>query len=179
MRIVLTGGPMAGKSAVLKELSRRGFAILVETAANILARRHAGAVVASAVRSIAFNDLVLQEQLAAERALPSDRITIMDRSVLDNMAYRRLFGLERPETRPPHDYAAVFLLDILPTHVWPREVQPTADARLRQAREIEALLIDEYRAAGYAPERIAFTSVAERATWIAGAISRMKRSGTE
>ena len=40
-RYILTGAPGAGKTAIIRELARRGYAVVDEAATDVIAREHA------------------------------------------------------------------------------------------------------------------------------------------
>lgn len=93
--MVLTGGPGAGKTTVLKELQRRGYAVAPEVAREIIQREMArgGDALPWADRS-RYTELMLQGSIGAFRAhTPSERPVLMDRGIPDVLAYARLAGL--------------------------------------------------------------------------------------
>lgn len=105
--IVLTGPPCSGKTTVMHELSALGYTVVPETARmEIIARkvRHDQdtAVVDTdeIVSAPDFQTEVIQRRLAAEarNGIDTGEIVICDRSLLDNIAYKRYFG----ERVPPY-----------------------------------------------------------------------------
>lgn len=81
MRVVLTGGPGAGKTSVLDELARRGFAVLPDSARAVIAERQQAGL-APRPAPIEFARAVLARDLAQAEASGAGW-TFFDRCALE------------------------------------------------------------------------------------------------
>jgi predicted ATPase len=168
--VVITGAPCAGKTAVIRELARRGYPTVPEIAREIIDAQLRAGVPPEAVRADAhgFENRVFEAKLAAEAELPADRLAFLDRALPDSIAY---FILEGLDPRRPREmsrrvrYRRVFLFDRLAVE---RDGVRIEDDRTAAA--IEALILAAYRELGYDPERVPVLPVAERADRILAAI---------
>ncbi|WP_081452561.1 AAA family ATPase [Verrucomicrobium spinosum] len=134
--IVITGAPSSGKTTLLRELKRRGYAVVSESAREVL---ESGELDES--RSDV-QTLIEERQQAKEQQIPPGQVIVLDRALPDSLAYRRLGGLDASDLRAlirPERYAAVFMCGF---------GQHIADGLrkddVERAREIERLLREVY-----------------------------------
>jgi predicted ATPase len=102
-KVVLTGGPHAGKTTLLRELGARGHRIVPEAAIEVigeLVREHGDAEARRwrLEHAEEFQARIAERQLALERehAPEPGEICFYDRGVLDGLAYCRLHRREPP-----------------------------------------------------------------------------------
>ena len=168
-RIVLTGGPGAGKTTVLEALAAQGMAT----------RREAGRAVIRAQSAAGGDALPWGNRLAFARAMAEiDRSawgdaapgrTVYDRGLIDVIGYLRLEALTVPDDlatmAAAHRYDSVLILP-----PWPAIY--ATDAERRQTPEIAertcAVMDRTYRDFGYAPIEVPRGPVAARAAFILG-----------
>ncbi len=81
MRVVLTGGPGAGKTSVLDELARRGYAVMPDSARAVIAERQQAGL-APRPAPVDFARTVLARDLAQTEASGA-RLTFFDRCALE------------------------------------------------------------------------------------------------
>ena len=116
MKFVITGGPGAGKSTVIKLLSDKGYKTVSEIARKVIKSNLKKKNNALPWKDwLGFQREVCDKQLRIEEKLPKNKIVFLDRGYLDGLAYLKLHG-EKPfdkllSIRP--DYAKVFLLEPL------------------------------------------------------------------
>jgi predicted ATPase len=172
---VLTSAPGVGKTVLLNELSRRGFAVVPEAATDVIERlRRAG--VAEPRTLVDFVDQVLAEQLVrarrADRFGPS-RPVIFDRSPVCTLALARWSGqapspaLVRAAASARDDYAgAAFLVADLGF------VERTAARRISYsaARAFGQLHVEAYRECGFALTHVPANPVPMRADLVESTI---------
>lgn len=117
-KYVLTAGPCAGKSSTLRELSARGYTVMPEAARIVTDQAISeGKDVAEMKQDPSFHAMVEEEDERILNNVPEDEdLVFMDRSIADNVAYRR--ANDRPV--PDHvidlatdEFAAVFFLERL------------------------------------------------------------------
>jgi predicted ATPase len=158
MKVVLTGGPHAGKTTLLRELAARGQRVVPEAAIEVIAElvRTLGSDAARAWRSEhsdEFQARIAERQVAIEREFEprNGELCFFDRGVLDGLAYCRLHGRQPPPTLEAAVRGARYDLAVLCELVLPftsrTETGRTSDER--RAREIELLVRDVYREHGF------------------------------
>jgi predicted ATPase len=107
---------------------------------------------------------IIQTGLALHAAIPTDRLTFMDRGIPDSISYLRLAGINTAEAHKSamiYHYRAVFIFDRLP--IVQDEVRNESD---EVAANLDALLEQDYRALGYSPIRVPVMPVAKRADFM-------------
>lgn len=158
MRIVLTGGPHAGKTTLIAELARRGERVVPEAAIDVIAdlRRELGSEAAGAWRRAHPGELqerIAARQLELERALalaPGERV-FFDRGLFDGLAYCRLLGVAAPPSLAAELARRRYDLVVLCELVLPF-TQRAASGRtsdLARARAIERELAAAWTELGY------------------------------
>lgn len=168
--IIVTGGPGAGKSTLIAELARRGYATSGESGRAILQLQQMIDGPAQHHRDAAlYAELMLSWDMRAYeamRATPS--FVFFDRGIPDLLGYHAMMGLPQP----PHFRAAGARFRYNPTAFiappWP-EIY-TTDAERKQdmaeaVRSCEALRAC-YAANGYRLIELPRTSVAARADFL-------------
>jgi phosphotransferase system enzyme I (PtsP) len=143
---VLTGGPHAGKTALLAALAQRGHAVVEEAALTII---HGDSSRQLRSDPLEFQKRILRLQLAREKGIaPSTSgLVFVDRGVGDHFAYLRLRGLSPfPELEEAWElarrrYETVFLLEQGPDY------SPSSDRTEtpEEARAVHLALAQEYR----------------------------------
>jgi len=97
--IVITGPPSSGKSTIIKELSVHGYNTVPETAAlnidRVEIKLNEDESIEDVVDTLNFQKSVTNKRLIAEslNGVHTNSTTILDRSLIDNIAYRRYFGV--------------------------------------------------------------------------------------
>lgn len=169
---VITGAPCSGKTTTVNELQQHhGFLMNPEAS-----RRHFSAQMALG-RTVAeitsnwtiFLNQVFGIQSVAENELDPERMIVLDRSIVDSLAYRRFRGVTTemfPAVAQVRRYKHVFVLERLTF---------TADGvRVENdelATRIQAGLIQAYTDVGYQPVIVPVMPLEDRVTWI---LERMK-----
>lgn len=111
--IVITGGPSVGKSTLLNELRKSGFAVVPEQATEVIKE---GKILPWENRDL-FQREVLRRQLEAEAPFHDSKDTVfVDRGVFDGEAYYQCDGIEPPSVfkeLSAMQYSKVLLLEPL------------------------------------------------------------------
>lgn len=99
-KYIITGGPHSGKTKVLKLLEKQGIPVLHETARLLILEDQKKKATDPSFKIIyPWEDQTIfcgrchTKQLEREKALTGD-LVIMDRSIIDNLAYARVEGIE-------------------------------------------------------------------------------------
>lgn len=164
---VITGGPCAGKTTLIEELSRRGYRTVPEAARLHIETELAKGRTLADIRKdeVAFQETLIDMKVDAEKQLPSGEVIFFDRGIHDSEAYLRICGVEHDpvlETAMQGTaYRKAFLLDLvsyMPDHV--RVEDPVL------AKRIHELLYESYAAHGVPVVRVPVLPVAERADFV-------------
>lgn len=156
--IVITGGPSVGKSTLINELRKTGFAIVPEQATEIIKE---GKILPWENRDL-FQREVLKRQIEAETPYRNSKDTVfVDRGIFDGEAYYRCDGMEPPSTfRELNDmhYSKVLLLEPLGVFVQDGIRFENLEFTLR----ITEVLHEVYSKRGFEVMRIPAATVARR-----------------
>lgn len=162
---VLTGGPCAGKTTTLDEISKRGYPILAEGARLEIEEGLARGETLEQIRSGDWLQRVVKRQFSIEQAVPRDKPFFFDRAVPDSVAYYKFLGAEEDtvlrNALKDAAYRKVFLLDLL---AFQRD--GARNESPEEAKKIENLLFDAYRGLGYEVIRVPVMSVEKRVDFI-------------
>jgi len=163
---VITGAPSSGKTSVIRELQRRGYAVQEEVARELIELGLSQGQMLDDIRRDA-RDLqkeILEVTVAREMALDVHTTVFLDRGLPDSITYFKLAGLDGMEgvvMSALFQYRAVFLFDRLP--VVKDDVRTEDDAL---ADKIDRMLEADYRSVGYVPLRVSVMSIEQRADFI-------------
>lgn len=162
MFIVLTGGPSAGKSTLLKMIADLGYPVIEEQATVVIKE---GKIRPKEDKDI-FQKEVFRRQLAAEeRWLSEPGLVFLDRGAYDGEAYYREAELTAPAMFSELDasrYAMCFVVDALP--VFEENGIRFEDADF--SKRITPMLEWTYRSRGVRCERVAVATRLERLQFI-------------
>lgn len=164
---VITAGPSAGKSSVVRELSARGYRTGPEGARLVIDQAVSDGEDVDDLRSRQeYQDRVVDANLRIERNLPDpgEQHVFLDRSLADNIAYSRLFDRELPdniEETCRDRYDTVFLLERIDyTEDYARTEDPS------EAMQIHEELRQVYEELGYTVLDVPLEPVDRRAKMI-------------
>lgn len=185
-KIVLTGGPYAGKSTLAEELRASGFAVAPEAALLVIEAlgRELGAERARAWREhhpdrFQLRIAELQIELEARAQRSGAEWIVCDRGLPDGIAYCRLRGIEPPpdlvELAAGARYDAVLLLETLASFD-PRPASGRIDAR-GDALRLHGLLHAVYVEHRHEPVEIPERSLVERVSLVQDALEHVRGPG--
>lgn len=168
-RNVITAGPSAGKSSTIRELSARGYRTLPEAARIVFDQKISEGVDPETVRAKPnFHSIVENTDRWIEANAPHTAVWFSDRSLADNIAYRRHFGndvpielIEECEAR----YDNVFVLERIDF-----EDDAVRDEDETEAEAVHQEIIETYTDLGYDIEIVPVDPVDVRADTIEAAV---------
>lgn len=162
---VITGAPSSGKTSVIDELKRRGYATDNEIARELIEKLMAlGKSLADIRNQDSVQELqrnILKVKMEHEAALDPQETVFMDRGTGDSITYFRRAGLDPVAAMTACEkfrYRRVFLFDRLPLKK--DNIRTESD---EDAADIEKSLKSDYEDLGYEVVRIPVLPVAERA----------------
>ena len=164
-RIVLTGGPGAGKTVVLEQLQQRGYATGSDAARSIIRERKAAGL-SPRPDAVSFGQLILKRELDAYNQVTQTPI-FYERGIVDVVGSLHAAGaLDASESQQllrDHPYQAVFILP-----PW-ESIYCTDDERdhtFEHAQRVYESTLALYRRSGYEPIEVPCWTPGERATFV-------------
>lgn len=168
MRIVLTGGPGAGKTSITKELIKMGHNIIEEPARRILQNYEANSPYLLPSLSKENRRLF---QIAVENQNIEDYFKhdhgFFDRSILDEVGYRNRFGV--PISRELDDFIKQNRYDAVFFFPFWKEIYKNDDIRKESPKEAELVskhILKSYLHYGYDPIIVPKVSLEDRLKYI-------------
>lgn len=167
-RFVITGGPSAGKEAVIEAVIKAGLPCSAEEAAREIYRAHRARLGRHLQREDrrAYSREVL-EAFIAEYKTHTQGVRFYNRGIPDGYGWDRFFGLEPyaelEEANKLYRYDAVMVLDPLDTFEDENDVVWAQD---REIRRVHELIVQGYYDAGYSPIFVPADAATERLDFI-------------
>jgi len=168
---VVTGGPSSGKTTLVDEMAKLGYATCPEPARTYIDRQIAtGKTLPEISRDMAkYQNEILKTALEIRESAPKNKIVFFDRSVCDLTAYNEFYGLDASEPRRRCGeirYGKIFFLE---------QLEFTPDyARVEDretARKLSAAIKKVYRGLGYEIISLPPAPLAERVKTVLKEIS--------
>jgi predicted ATPase len=163
-RYVITGGPSAGKEAVIEAVLKAGLPCSAEETAREIYRAHRARLGRHLQREDrrAYSREVLAAFIA-EHKTHTEGVRFYNRGIPDGYGWDRFFGLEPyaelEDANQRYRYDAVLVLDPLDTFEDEHDVVWAQD---REIRRVHELIVQGYYDAGYSPVFIPADDPAER-----------------
>ena len=164
---VLTGGPCAGKTTLVREFEADGIKVIHESARVIIEEGLSAGKTLEEIRAdpAAFTAAIIARDVAnLSRHLGTERV-FFDRSILDNIAYHRILNLTpSAELLAAAERAAfrkVFLLDLLDYRL-----DEARNETPEEARRIQDALETAYREYGIPVVKVPVLPVEERVAYV-------------
>ena len=183
-RVALIGGSCSGKTTLVGEFSRRGFATIGEAALMVIEEltKEMGADGLANFRQTSLATLQLmigekQIEMEARSISINGELVFCDGGLLDPIGYCTYFGITPQikllEVATRHRYHRVFSLESLSTFVPRLKAGRMSDRR--SSFEIGILLRQVYRQHGYDPIEVPVMPVDERASYILEQLSVLQK----
>jgi predicted ATPase len=160
---VITGAPSAGKSTIITELAKLGYATVEEMGRKLIDQQMADGKTLEEINvdSPAFEIDWVRMQIEREAELDPRPVTFLDRGILDTLAYFNYYDWPVPEQIKSWcaqaTYKKVFLLEMLEYEQDYARVEGA-----ETAAKMQQLFGDAYEQAGFAVIHIPRASVEER-----------------
>jgi predicted ATPase len=169
---VITGGPMTGKTKLIEELAKRGYATVPEAARTVIDSALAEGVTTQVLRADEkkFQDNVVKLKAEIEHIQNKDDITFFDRGMHDTLAYLRYYNFPIEdwilELTKNARYKKVFLLE--PLKEYHNDYARIEDSSFNA--KIQPLLLNAYKAFGMEPIAVPDIGLIKRVAFIIEAI---------
>lgn len=176
---VLSGGPAAGKTSLLLELQKRGYAIVPEIARELIKeqQRING-------NALPWKDKILYKEIMFDRSIQSfkeiDQMegqttpVFFDRSFIDSICYARLIESEVTEQMNAYAENWRYNTQVFMLPPW-KEIYETDTERKQQWEEAVLtyeMMLDTYKNYGYQIIELPKISVSERADFVIKAVQK-------
>ncbi len=164
---VITGGPSSGKTTMVNMLKERGYKTTIERARHYIDTQKIKGKSIEEIKAnqLAFQQEIIDMQIAEEEALSPDEVVFLDRAIPDALAYYRFLNLEEDEKLKDalcrFTYKKVFILDLLPLV---NDYARTEDEAAQ--KKIHRLLIAVYKALSSAVVHVPVLPPVERVEFI-------------
>ncbi len=168
-RIVITGGPGTGKTAIIKELTKRNYTCLEEVSRQItIAARAKGITQLFKSDPLYFSELLLKERITQFEALKTDKpIVFYDRGIPDIIAYLDYAKIDYNTTFTTacknYSYTSVFILPPWET-IFKNDTERYES--FTEAKKIQHYLINTYKSCGYSLIDVPCDTLSKRTDFI-------------
>jgi len=169
MKVVITGGPFSGKTSLVNRFHEEGFQIVPEAAITVieqlmLADGKEGFLTWKKLNFLAFQKMILKQQLIFEHQLDPGKLTILDRGTVDSIAYLKHEGIKPPESvladALSQNYDLVILCDTL-KNFDSRETTGRTES-YDESIQLHHSINNTYLEFGYKPFHLAVNSLVDR-----------------
>ncbi|MEK7625807.1 MAG: ATP-binding protein [Patescibacteria group bacterium] len=171
--IAIVGGPGTGKTALVRELARRGYHVIEEAARQVIDEGLANGETIEKIRANneRFQRAVLERKIKNENISSNqandDEFIFSDRGMHETWAYFQTYGMNMDSDLDnmlrTHTYYRVFLLDMLDNY--DREDYARTESR-KEAEELHRLTELAYRRYGVKVDNLPAMSVEKRADYV-------------
>ena len=179
---IVTGGPGAGKTAIVERLAARGFPTVAEPGRAILAEQAAigGTAVHGGDAVVAFRDLMLQRDVAAflrmaDGDTDADVPVFFDRGIPDLIGYCRLIGVPVADhvrrAADTHRYSDTVFVPPPWREIYVQDALRSQD--WDEAVRTYELIAAAYAECGYRTVAVPKAPVAERANFVLAAVDAL------
>ncbi|GAA4134735.1 AAA family ATPase [Sphingobacterium kyonggiense] len=176
---VLSGGPAAGKTSLLLELQKRGYAIAPEIARELIKEQQL-----TNGNALPWKDKILYKEIMFDRSIQSfkeiDQVEgqtkpiFFDRSFIDSICYARLIQSEVSEQMIDYVERWRYNTQVFMLPPW-KEIYETDSERKQQWEEAVLtyeMMVDTYKSYGYQIIELPKTTVNERADFVIKAVQK-------
>ena len=176
---VLSGGPAAGKTSLLLELQKRGYAIVPEIARELIKEQQC-----INGNALPWKDQILYKEIMFDRSIQSfkeiDQMegqttpVFFDRSFIDSICYARLIESEISELMNAYAENWRYNTQVFMLPPW-KEIYETDTERKQQWEEAVLtyeMMVDTYESYGYHIIELPKTTVSERADFVIKAVQK-------
>lgn len=156
MNIVITGGPCSGKTTLINALEKKGIHVIHEVAIKVISQLidQFGADKALKWRQgnvVEFQSLIMERQWQEEDLIDPAEVTVLDRGLLDNIAYLTHKGVTIPTKMKEKIYNSfydiIFICETLPNYQTRTETGRFESQD--ESRVIQMHISNTYQIAGY------------------------------
>ncbi len=184
-KIIITGGPCSGKTAIINELEQRGNHVIHEAALQLIAaENHCEKKIYPWTDYAEFNKRLIKLQKELEEKIPKNiTAAYLDRSLIDSEAYLNLRNLPIPkeleDTIKSAEYSLFFILEMLPEKFWAdTDGRPARMQAYSEGQKIHEEIKKAYANHGIKLIDVPLMSIKERADLIENIVKENKMRET-
>ncbi len=175
-KIIITGGPGSGKTAVIESLKSKGYEVIVEAASELISEGEQDEVSAGDVKSFTHQVIVRQRKNEKECCKVDGGVVFLDGSLVESVAYLRNAGIPLPGELGKHieraNYDRAFFLELLPSE---QEIKNHSDRARRlevqESKKVHSLIKKAYQEFKIPIVSVPVLSVEERVMFVEKHIS--------
>ena len=169
-KFIITGAPGTGKTSIINELMKQGYACAKEISRELISEQLAvGGKILPWKNQIAFEEKIIQMRFKQYINSLDNCIYFFDRSIIDSIAYLKVSNLSSlSQQMNKLINSCIFNKTVFYTPIW-EKIYVTDNERkegIKKAREIENSIINTYISYGYKMIRIPKVSVKKRTSFI-------------
>jgi predicted ATPase len=185
MKIVLTGGPCSGKTTLINRFESMGLHVIPEAALEVIKqlikrRGYDDYLVFKRQETLAFQNLILEQQLRQEAEFDTDKVTILDRGALDSLAYlyheRISPSSESIQQATQAKYDLIIVCDTL-QHFDMRASTGRIETQT-ESKQLQSSIEQTYQRFGYDTCNLPEDSIEKRVMKIQSLISHVKKQSS-
>jgi len=164
--IVLTGAPSSGKTSVIQELSKLGYAVEDEIPRILIENKLKSGLSLNDILADeeALEKEITEKEIANQESRNPDDLIFLDRALGDRVGYDRYLGMDSSyafKMASQYKYRNVFIMDLLPF-----EHDGVRLENQDQAKELDKFFELGYIDLGYDPIRVPVMPVDKRTKFI-------------
>ena len=170
-KIIISGGPCSGKTAVIEELNNRGYHVLSETALLLIYKSDKEkSKLYPWTNFEKFNKKMIQLQIQREKKLRGNMV-FLDRSLIDALAYSKIKRKKLPKNFEDKilqsKYDKAFILEMLPKKHWNQTKNGLPRMqKYSSAVRIHKMIKKVYKDSEISAVKVPFMSIKKRVSFI-------------
>ena len=177
LKVVVSGGPCAGKTSLVNFLRAKGFSTTPETARQLIAdQQKTPDPIIPWKKPQEFQDLLWKTNVEKEKNLPEDNILIMDRCAVDIIGFCDFLKTKKPENWQEFFDKQRYDLIIIPEMLHNYKEDPQRAYKEQESYDIHQAIKDLYTELGYAFLELPIAPIEKRAELVLEAIKKLPQT---
>jgi len=177
LKVVVSGGPCAGKTSLVNLLGAKGFSTTPETARQLIAdQQKTPDPIIPWTKPQEFQDLLGKINIEKEKSLPEDGVLIMDRCAVDIIGFCNFLKTEKPENWKEFFDNQKYDLIIIPEMLHKYKEDPQREYKKQESHDIHQAIKDLYTELGYSFLELPIAPIKKRAELVLEAIKKLPQT---